>query len=415
MRRVVIALCVTAVVAGNASADNFFTAIFGGSSAPEKGPKLPSGTHETAKTIAVKSDIKGIKLQTLASGADGQVYALLGSDRYGSKVDAGEVQVYDAAGQKVKSWKVGFQGQAINCAPDGSIYVAGNGRLAVYTPEGAVKMEAELPFIKSVVSDEEKLKKKAAEQQKSSIESYEEILKESKSQLDELRKKDADKLSKAEQAQMKQHEQMVKAYTQMLEQEKKKKPEAYVDQIVSRVKIINSVAVTEKDVFVVCGELTGYGFAVWRTDRDLSNPKQVMSQLRGCCGQMDVQAAGDDLIVALNCEHGVGRYTREGKKVAKFGKRGRETEPDCFGGCCNPMNVRVGAGGRVYTAESEGIVRAFSAEGKPEGVIGSVKISGGCKNVAIAASPDGNTVWFCDQPGSKIHVLVRKAEAAKGD
>jgi hypothetical protein len=42
-----------------------------------------------------------------------------------------------------------------------------------------------------------------------------------------------------------------------------------------------------------------------------------------------------------------------------------------------------------------------------------VKISGGCKNVAIGVSKDGNTVFFCDQPGSKIHLLTRKAESQK--
>jgi sugar lactone lactonase YvrE len=78
------------------------------------------------------------------------------------------------------------------------------------------------------------------------------------------------------------------------------------------------------------------------------------------------------------------------------------------------MNVRGGSQGQIYTAESEGIVRAFDKEGKPLGVLGSVKITGGCKNVAIAVSPNGNTVYFCDQPGSKIHIMARKPEAVKG-
>jgi len=383
-------------------------------SAPEKAG-LPKGTHETTKIIDVKGAVKGLKLQTLSIGNDGLVYALLGSDRYGSKIASGEVQVYDPAGEKVREWKVNFQCQAINCAPDGTVFVAGDGKLAVYDNQGNEKTQTDLPFIKTILADTEKLKKKAEEQRQSEIQSYEEQLKEFKNQADGLKKTDEDKRTAAQKQQIKQAEAMVKSYEQMLERTKKKKPEEMAEQIASRVKIINGVAATDKDVFVVCGELKGYGYGVWRMDRNFENSKQVMSGLRGCCGQMDVQCCDDCLVVAQNCDHAVGKYDRDGKKLSTFGKRaGREPEPDGFGGCCNPMNVRGGSQGQIYTAESEGIVRAFDKEGKPLGVLGSVKITGGCKNVAIAVSPDGNTVYFCDQPGSKIHIMARKSEAAKG-
>jgi hypothetical protein len=344
------------------------------------------------------------------------VYALLGSDRYGAKVPSGEVQVYDSSGQKVRGWKIDFQCQAINCASDGTVFVAGDGKVAIFDGAGQVKSATmELPFIQRALADAEALKKKAEEQKASEIQSYEEIIKDVGKQFDELKKKDEEKLSKAEKQQMKQFEAMINSYKRTLEASKKKKPEDYVDQIVSRVRIINSIAATEKDLFVVCGELQGFGYAVWRMDRSFENAKQVMSGLRGCCGQMDLQCCGDDLIVAQNCEHNVGRYDRDGKKLGTFGRRaGRDGSDDGFTGCCNPMNVRADADGRVYTAESEGIVRVFGKDGKAEGLLGSVKITGGCKNVAIALTKDGNTVFFCDQPGSKIHLLTRKSDSAKG-
>ena len=37
-----------------------------------------------------------------------------------------------------------------------------------------------------------------------------------------------------------------------------------------------------------------------------------------------------------------------------------------------------------------------------------VKLTGGCKNVAIAVSADGNKLYFCDQPGSKFHIFEKK-------
>jgi hypothetical protein len=407
-----------ALVPGSAAAGDIFSVLLGGAkdSPVAASAKVPTGTHETSKIVDVKGETKAIKLQTLAAGPDGMVYALLGSDRYGPKVSSGEVQVFDSTGEKVRGWKIDFQCQAINCASDGTVFVAGDGKLATFDAAGQVKSApTDLPFIQRALADAEALRKKAEEQRSSEIQSYEEMVKDVEKQLADLKKKDEEKLNKVEKQQMMQFEAMITSYKRALDGSKKKKPEEYVNQIVSRVRIINSIAATEKDLYVVCGELQGFGYAVWRMDRSFENAKQVMSGLRGCCGQMDVQCCGDDLIVAQNCEHNVGRYDRDGKKLGTLGRRaGREGSDDGFTGCCNPMNVRADADGRVYTAESEGIVRVFDKDGKAQGILGSVKITGGCKNVAIALSKDGNTVFFCDQPASKIHVMTRKPDSAKG-
>lgn len=39
-----------------------------------------------------------------------------------------------------------------------------------------------------------------------------------------------------------------------------------------------------------------------------------------------------------------------------------------------------------------------------------MKLTGGCKNVAVAASPEGDQVYFCDLPGSRIIVLAPVTE-----
>ena len=152
MRKTLLAVAVFAVLPAYAVADDVFTTIIGalaGSPGPAA-PKLPTGRQfETSKVIDVKGEAKGIKLQTLAVGPDGMVYALLGSDRYGQKVPKGEIQVYDATGQKVRGWKVDFQGQAINCASDGTVYVAGDGKLAVFDGAGASQSRSQRPPLHS--------------------------------------------------------------------------------------------------------------------------------------------------------------------------------------------------------------------------------------------------------------------------
>jgi hypothetical protein len=149
-------------------------------------------------------------------------------------------------------------------------------------------------------------------------------------------------------------------------------------------------------------------------DRDLKNPKKVLGDVGGCCGQMDVQAMGKDLLVAENTKHQFARYDRDGKKLGGYGKRGEDTNPACFGGCCNPMNLRA-SGGDILTAESEGVVKRFSGAGEFREVVGAVKIAGGCKNVAVAASADGSKVYFCDQPGGRFFILAKRADKKAGD
>jgi hypothetical protein len=79
------------------------------------------------------------------------------------------------------------------------------------------------------------------------------------------------------------------------------------------------------------------------------------------------------------------------------------------------LTVRGGANGDIYTAESEGIVKRFSNDGKLQAIIGQRPLSGGCKNVAVAAATDGKTVYFCDMPGSKLVVFAEKAPESKPD
>ena len=87
----------------------------------------------------------------------------------------------------------------------------------------------------------------------------------------------------------------------------------------------------------------GYGYRVWRTDLNFQNAVAIVDGLSGCCGQMDIQCCGDEVVVAENSRHRVVRYDADGKTIASFGKRSRDGAGECFGGCCNPMNTRASA------------------------------------------------------------------------
>lgn len=381
--------------------------------ADDKAPASPDpkvATHEQTRIIAVKGTVAANRLQTLCVLPSGEVAALVGLPRYGRTATdvKSEVHLYKADGTKVKEWTVNFPAQSINTSPEGHVFVAGSGKIAEFDAGGSLLRETELMHVAEALKDMKALRQRAQEQLEAERKSIASIVQQYRKQQTDLEAK-GDKLTAQEKAQLQMLKANLKSFEMSAEQSKKRTVDSVMVDLTSRLGTVNAVAVTEKDVFVATGEVKGYGYSVWRMNREFKEPKQILTGLGGCCGQMDIQAAGDAVFVAENTRHRVGKYDRDGKRLTSFGKRGRDGDPECFGSCCNPMNTRLLADGTVLTAESEGYVKRFSADGTYLGNVGAAKIQGGCKNVAVAAAPDGDVIYFCDQPGSRIIVLTKKS------
>jgi hypothetical protein len=371
------------------------------------------GTHQQSSDIKLQSTDGKMRLQTMSVDAKGRVLGLVAPPKtFGAPVKdaASEVHVVNPDGKTVGVWTVKFHANSINAGPDGTVYVAGDGRVAKFSPDGKDLGVVELPHIKELLADKDGLRKQAEDQIKRQKELYANAL---KSMVDRKKaiedKKEADRTD-LEKRQLQQYEQTIKAYEQIIKQQDDQKLDTVIDQLTGRLRTINGIAVSEKDIFIACGDTKGFGYAMWRMTSELKEPKLVLSGIGGCCGQMDIQVSGDELLVAENTKHRFARYTRDGKEIGGYGKRGTGNDPECFGGCCNPMNVRAIKNGDVFTAESEGIIKRFSSKGEYLGNVAQVSLTGGCKNVAVGASPDGSKVYFCDQPGSRIIVLSKKSD-----
>lgn len=388
----------------------------------QKSLKAAQAAAEKAASHKLHKEVKlsgknGNSLQTLAVDPAGRVLALVAQPRgfSSSKKDVtSEVHVLDQDGKEVGVWTVNFHANAVNAGPDGTVYVAGDGKLAKFTKDGKPIGEVtELTFIKDMTKDTAKLKELAEKQLKLQKESFEKMVVQYKDRLAKLEEKEkkakeaGEELSKTDKAQLKQFSQIVESLKQSEKFQNTQTVDQIVQSVLGRVRIINSISVNEKEMFIVCGENEGYGFGLWRMDLDLKNAKKITANMSGCCGQMDVQCCGDDVLVAENTRHRFAKYDRAGKELATGGKRGSETEPGCFGGCCNPMNVKA-VGLDVLTAESEGIIKMFGPTGEFKGIVGAVAISGGCKNVAVGATADMSRVYFCDQPGGRVMILSKK-------
>jgi hypothetical protein len=173
---------------------------------------------------------------------------------------------------------------------------------------------------------------------------------------------------------------------------------------------VTGLAVTDQDVFMAVGSPNDFTYRVYRFDHALANPKLVVEKLRGCCGQMDLQAHAGKLWIPHNARHAVECRDRDGKELSKFGTKGR-VKPADFGGCCEPKNMRVLANGDVLAAESgpPTTIKRFSADGKLLEVVAVLETKGDCVRVTVERSPDGSRYYLMDTTRDAIRVFKAKS------
>ena len=391
---------------------------------PPADPKLEP-THAQTAVIQVTGD-KGqpLPLHTFCLTQAGQILAGVGET-------SGEIRVYDADGKPLGCWPVPVKPEAVNVAPDGTVYVAGNGRLLKLDPQGKVVLQKEAPHAAALRSDATKLRDEVVAQAKQRLEImgrqeglYKRQIERLQAELKKLTDKPAETLTDVDKKRIESYTNSIPQYERAIESVRRylkdnpakelteEEIQQQVDRMVQSKMALASIAATEGNVFLTCRAAVGYGFEVWRTGRDFENGTRIVSGLLGCCGQMDVQASSEGLFVAENARARVCRYDLEGKLVCQWGEKEREGVVG-FGSCCNPMNVAFGPQQQVYTAEATlGRIKRFTATGEFLGLVGSVDIVPGCKNVAIAVSQDGSRVYMLDITRSHIVVMSVKPAAA---
>jgi hypothetical protein len=174
---------------------------------------------------------------------------------------------------------------------------------------------------------------------------------------------------------------------------------------------VTGLAVTGSDVFIAVPSPGDFGFRVYRLSDKLEKPTMVVEKLRGCCGQMDIQANDGKLWIPHNARHAVEAHDRDGKELTKFGKEGRVKASD-FGGCCEPKNMRVLPDGDILAAESgpPTCIKRFTSSGKFKGVVAVVPDSKGeCVRVSVEMSPDGGRYYMLDTGKDAIRIFAAKS------
>jgi hypothetical protein len=393
-------------------------------------------THKQSAIIKINGDGKSARLDDFCLDKNGNVLALVtptsgqgrgvgllggllgglveeteaapaGDKKAEDKTPTSEIRTYDAEGKLISTWPVGFMAEAINLAPGGSIVVGGNGKVARFDAAGKKVSEGESPQMEYIRKNTEEMRERAKEQLEADKEMYAQQVKVYEEQLKTLDAVKAEDQTPEQKQQKQLFAAQVKMMKTMSEQMSTRTVDQVLQQVTARALKTHSICASDKEVYIVCPAMAGYGFGVWRTTTDFAEPKEIIKSLSGCCGQMDVQCNSGVLFVSENSRHRVIRYDRDGKELGTFGKRDREGEGENFGGCCNPMNCCFNSSGNLYVAESNGVVKHFTPDGKYLGMVGVANVQPGCKNSAVAATTDDNRLFYIDVQKHEIIVLSK--------
>jgi len=301
-------------------------------------------------------------LKNFCVNAEGNLLACFVPNEPGSK-NAGAIRVYSPKGELLSTLPLEIRPGTICVAKDGSIFVAGDGRVLKLDGAGKVLASADSPVAKEVVT----------------------ISKETEEMVKQMATQE--------------HRPMADVLAQMRKDLEQRRSQ------------VTGLAVTDQDLFMAAPSATDFTFRVYRFDHELQNPKLVVEKLRGCCGQMDVQAHDGKLWIPHNARHSVEKLDRDGKQLAKFGKAGRVKATD-FGGCCEPKNLRILDNGDILAAESgpPTCIKRFSASGEFKEVVAVVtSANGDCVRVTVEVSPDGHRYYMLDTTRDAIRVFARKS------
>lgn len=369
-------------------------------------------THRQSQIIQLKS--AGGPINAFCLDQEGHIVAATGTG-------PGRIVVADDTGAVLRAWDVSVRPESISVCADESVLVGGDGRLFRFAADGRLLAESESPHMTALKVDRAALRQQAVARLKAMsgrsavdmIPLYENVLK----QLEQ--KAETQDLNSDEQRTLDVLPQMIAQLKEQAEREKPKDPNAepaeeeiqkMVDTLVRTKTKISSVSTNGSQVFVATPALEGYGYDVWKTAYDFTGGEIIVTGLRGCCGQMDVQACENGIYVAENARHRVVYYDAQGTEAGQWGDRDR-TGVTGFTSCCNPMNVCFGPGGDVFTAESNtGRIKRFTAAGEFVSCVGDVELVPGCKNVSIAVSPKADRVYMLDLTRNHI-VLMTVADS----
>ncbi len=143
----------------------------------------------------------------------------------------------------------------------------------------------------------------------------------------------------------------------------------------------------------------------WRNDigRDNNTQGFVIPN-----GYLDFRVDKAGVIHAINpARHRIERYSLDGKLLGHFGKFGM-TQPEDFGGCCNPTNLALLPDSRlVVTEKAPPRLKVYDAGDKVAAVVTAEAFDPQCRNMSLAVDSQGH-IYVADT--ERLCILVFAVE-----
>jgi hypothetical protein len=394
--------------------------------AVEASKDLAIASHKQVRVIQPSLDDSTVQLKTFAKSPSGELWLcceLRSTDSDNAENSPGCILVYSVEGELLRSINLAFVPQAINFSKDEVPFVAGSGKVARLMKSGEIDLAIDAP---NILPDEELKEKLAAKNQETIdrlVQSFETRVKRLETQIATLEEELASigddekdkRLKDRTETRLSILKSQFDSQKEIMGQQKEMYQQMFsAESMIARIKLSTGIAVSDSEVFVSLPSTEGQGYAIYRMTHDLTDAAVVVDDLRGCCGQLDIQTDGTHLVVAENTSFKVRYFDREGTEVKSFGERSGSgaSAIEGWGSCCNPMNVRCLDDGDVLVAESSiGHIKRYSPDGKFLGLVGTAKIAGGCKHVAIARDTERDWYFMMNTSGNNIAVLVPLSEA----
>lgn len=391
------------------------------------------GTHKPKGTIAISTGRSNAEIKTFCVDKKGRLLVAAGGTQFSyERAENGDyemklldmpsaIHVFDPEGRETAVWEIEVTPQALAVGPDNAVYAAGMGRIVKLDENGKVLQDLESPHMKELPplppipekdEDETDAEKDVRKNRLKEIQDemkpiMKRLMENDKETARARRSKDEEKVTslRADQERIVQ-EYVILAREQKNLQTSKRSAAVETRNAVLRARSVRSIAVTDHFIFVCTPPPKGYGNEVWRMDADFENPKVVVKKLSGCCGQMNIGATGDKLVVPENGRMKVHVYDVEGKQLESWGDRDSDNADSGFGSCCNPMNIAFDAEGNILTSESSvGAIKRFKQNGEYLGLVARSSIVPGCNHTPIGLSLDGKKAYMLDLTRKQIIVL----------
>ncbi|MEL7266449.1 MAG: hypothetical protein AAFP69_16780, partial [Planctomycetota bacterium] len=289
--------------------------------------QLSDATHQQSGTLTVEGDDgTTYPVQNFCVDKHGNVVVVASSQ---NAEHPGVLAVFDHTGKQNALVEMDVMLTAIAAHSDGSFFTAGGGKVFQVNLKGEILNESGVPGVKSAEEMQAEMKATAEAAWKKQKVMMQSAMDQMQQQIDSLQEEVAgwettadtgeeseevaegtDEDAEADSTQEltdseKQVREMTRrrlaTYQQMFDRYAERMngtpPVPNVSRAAASAQNVYSIACTQQHVFTVC---RGSGYEIWRTDTDLSNPQKVKTGLSGCCGQMNISAQDNHLLVALN-------------------------------------------------------------------------------------------------------------------